>query len=104
MGHERAKCWHPSAGECATSRGSATRPYRAFGTRSASSAAKGIPLLWPWLILSALWIASVFFCESRDGKMGQELIEVFSTAFLPPLVPPLLFGLLLHVLAGFCAP
>ena len=63
-----------------------------------------LSLLWPGLLLSAVWIASVFFFESLDGKMGQELVEVFSAVFLPPLGPPLLLGLAVRVLAGCFRP
>ena len=59
-------------------------------------------LLWPWLVLSAIWIAGVFFFEPLAGRSA--LVAIFSIAFLPPLVPPLLLNLLVRVLAQCFRP
>jgi hypothetical protein len=61
-------------------------------------------LLWPWLVLSAIWIAGVFFFEAPEESISWELVEVIVLAFLPPLVPPLLLSLMVRVLAGCFRP
>jgi hypothetical protein len=63
------------------------------------------PLLRPWLLVSALWIAGVvIFFESRDGKMGREVVEVIAKCLLPPLIPPLLLAALVRIVAEHCRP
>lgn len=80
----------------------ATAAPNRFGARSPSVVSK--PLFCLWMPVSALWIASVLFFESRDGKMGQELLEVFSMALLPPLVPPVTLNVIACLLAECCRP
>jgi hypothetical protein len=60
------------------------------GAPNFPSANKRHPLLWPWLMLSAMWIASVFFFKPLEGESSRQVVEALSTAFLPPLIPPLL--------------
>ena len=55
--------------------------------------------------MSALWIAGVvIFFESRDGKMGREVVEVIAKCLLPPLIPPLLLAALVRIVAEHCRP
>jgi hypothetical protein len=68
-------------------------------------ARRAVPsLVRPWLVVSALWIAGVLFFESLDGKMGHELVEVFSTALLPPILPPLALEVVVRILAESFRP
>ena len=62
------------------------------------------PLLWPWLALSAIWIAAVFLLVPLEGGICCEFIEVSLLAFFPPLVLPLLLYLVVRVLAGCFRP
>ena len=55
-----------------------------FGAQSALSVAGPPSLLGPWMLVSALWIASVFFFESRDGKIGQEWSRYSRRPFCRP--------------------
>ncbi len=61
-------------------------------------------LLRPWLLVSALWIAGVIFFESRDGKLGQEVVEVIAKCLLPPFIPPLLLAALVRIVTEHCRP
>jgi hypothetical protein len=79
-----------------------------LGTRSRS---KGVSitytfpsLLWPWLAMSAFWIIGVFYVESLDGLLAQELGEVFTTAFVPPIVPPVVIAGITRILADISRP
>jgi hypothetical protein len=74
------------------------------GSPDFTAANKPPSLLWPWLVLSAIWVAGVFFFEPLAGRSSRSLVVVFSTAFLPPLVPPLLLNLLVRVLAQCFRP
>jgi hypothetical protein len=63
-----------------------------------------IDLRSSWFVGSALWIASVFYVESLDGLLLKELGEVLTTAFIPPVLPPLALAVLVRVLAGMYRP
>ena len=87
-------------------------PRASRGTEAVSVTVPGVTnnstphrsLLLPWLLLTALWIAGVIFFESRDGKMGGELVEVTLKCLLPPLIPPLLLAALVRIVAEHCRP
>ena len=34
-------------------------------------------LLWPWLVLSAIWIAGVLFFEPLAGRSSRALVALF---------------------------
>lgn len=57
-----------------------------------------------WVAGSAVWIAGYLYFESLDGMMFQELGHVIPLALLPPLLPPLLMAVAVHVLAALYPP
>src|ERR1700721_1640109 len=59
---------------------------------------------WPWFVMSALWIVGVFYAESLDGLLSEELGEVLTTALVPPIVPPLVIAGVTRVLAEISRP
>jgi len=61
------------------------------------------PLTMIWFLASASWISGYLYAES-NGLMFQELGEVIPLTALPPLVPLLLWLLMLHVLAALGPP
>jgi hypothetical protein len=71
------------------------------GNLDFAAANKPPSLLWSWLVLSAIWIAGIFFFEPLARSSSH---AVLSTAFLPPLVPPLLLNLVVRVLAQCFRP
>jgi hypothetical protein len=80
-----------------------------LGTRTASREKPLIvytlaPYLWLWLAMSVLWIVGVFYLESLDGLWGDELGEVFSTALVPVIVPPLVFATVGRIFAERSRP
>jgi hypothetical protein len=57
-----------------------------------------------WVAISVFWVAGVFFFESLDGQLTDELGEVFATAFLPPILPRVALAGIVWLIADLFRP
>lgn len=77
---------------------------RSRSTPAVSATYSSRVLRWTWLVLSVCWIFGVFYAESLDGLLIQELGEVLITAFVPVIVPPVVIVGIVHLLADISRP
>lgn len=89
------------SGQISSDRNNMSRPDALLRPDSSTVTAKAghvvrlssLSSLWLWF--SVCWIAAVLLFESADGEMGAELVEVFSAAAVPTLLPPLMLWVLM---------
>jgi hypothetical protein len=54
--------------------------------------------------MSVLWVAGVFYFESLDGLLVQELGEVLTTALVPTVAPPLILAGVVRIAGSLARP